>query len=338
MRSPLHDDLRAKGADFVEEAGALVARSFGDPANEYLALRRGVGLSDLSHMGMVSVSGPERLSFLESLLSQELSPLEEAGVMVPSLLLEPRGKVQFGVMAFSRPDDIVLVTETGQGEALSTALNRWRIRVKCEVAPVPGLGLLEARGPGAAPMPGVGWDWPGLPGRLSLVDGGEVAARWRSLAGRVTPVGSAAREAVRIEAGVPRIGPGLDADETTIPQEAFLERDMVSFTKGCFVGQELVCRIDTRGHVNRYLRGLVVGDSVLPPRGADVEHEGKSVGRVTGVAESLDLRAPVALAYVRRNVDLPAPVTIKWDGGSAAAEARELPLIGGPHVSAARPS
>jgi folate-binding protein YgfZ len=98
---------------------------------------------------------------------------------------------------------------------------------------------------------------------------------------------------MRIEAGVPR--QGLDIDETTIAQEAYLERDAVSFTKGCFLGQELVCRIDTRGHVNRLLRRLRADEPI--ERGASVVVDGKEVGTVTSAIGG------VALATVRRQVE-----------------------------------
>ena len=333
---PLYHVHRQQGGSFTDVGGVAVARTFGDPANEYLALRREAGLSDLSHLGIVRVSGPDRLSFLQAILSQDLTPLEEPGRLAQSLLLEPRGKVEFGLLLLSLPDDIVLVTEAGQSDALVAGLNRWRIRVKCEISPAnDDFGLLEVRGPGRitlmaaeAGAPGVAWDWPGLPGRLFLTPAADFEARWQDLAAVARPVGWEVREAVRIEAGIPRIGPGLDVDDRTIPQEAFLERSMVSFTKGCFLGQELVCRIDSRGHVNRYLRGIVVSDTVLPPVGAEVVSGGKKVGEVTSVGESLDLMAPVCLGYVRREVETPAKVTLRWHGGEAGAEARELPLIG----------
>jgi folate-binding protein YgfZ len=139
------------------------------------------------------------------------------------------------------------------------------------------------------------------------------------------PAGTDAYEAVRIEAGVPR--QGLDIDDKTIPQEAFLERDAVSFTKGCFLGQELVCRIDTRGHVNKYLRGIVVLDAIEPPAGAEVLGEnGAVVGSLSSVASSPGMRAPVALATVRREVPTPSLVSLQWPQGVARAELRELPM------------
>ena len=129
---------------------------------------------------------------------------------------------------------------------------------------------------------------------------------------RVAPI---AFEAWRIEQGVPRQPD--DLDDTTIPQEAFLEQDAVSFTKGCFIGQELVCRIDTRGHVNRFLRRFTDIEGDWPPVGADVVVDGKVVGALTSVAPA---ELPTgALGYVRREVEPPATVELRWDDGRARA-------------------
>ena len=108
-----------------------------------------------------------------------------------------------------------------------------------------------------------------------------------------------------------------DVDDTTIPQEAFLEQDAVSFTKGCFIGQELVCRIDSRGHVNRFLRRVADIDGDWPPVGAEIVVDGKVVGALTSVAPA---ELPTgALGYVRREVEPPSTVELRWDGGSARA-------------------
>jgi folate-binding protein YgfZ len=118
-----------------------------------------------------------------------------------------------------------------------------------------------------------------------------------------------AYEALRIEAGVPR--QFYDIDETTIAQEAYLDRDAVSFTKGCFVGQELVCRIDTRGHVNRLLRRLRADSPI--ERGATVEVDGKAVGTVTSSA------GDVALAMLRREVEPAGSVVVRASAGDLVA-------------------
>jgi folate-binding protein YgfZ len=122
-------------------------------------------------------------------------------------------------------------------------------------------------------------------------------------AARVDDATATAEERARIAAGIPRLG--VDLDESVIPQEAFLEVDAVSFTKGCFVGQELVCRIDSRGHVNRFLRHLVpAGDGVVLAAGAELTVGDKVVGTVTSSAPG------IALGYVRREVEPPARGTV----------------------------
>ena len=121
----------------------------------------------------------------------------------------------------------------------------------------------------------------------------------------------AAEESARIAAGVPRMG--ADLDDSVIPQEAFLELDAVSFTKGCFIGQELVCRIDSRGHVNRFLRQVIPADSdVTLPVGAPITVGEKVVGSITSSAPG------VAMGFVRREVDPPADATV--DGGEVHLE------------------
>ena len=162
-------------------------------------------------------------------------------------------------------------------------------------------------------------DWPGLAGvdvvgeSPALPDGAHLCEL-------------DAYEAVRIEAGVPAMGRELD--EGTIPAEAGIVDRAVSFTKGCFTGQELVARIDSRGgNVPRHLRGVVVQTNVCPPAGASVEVDGKAVGVLTSVAESFERRAPVALAYVRRAVEPPAEATVSWSDGSAPARVEQLPLV-----------
>ena len=120
---------------------------------------------------------------------------------------------------------------------------------------------------------------------------------------------------------------GVDVDEKTIPQETGLVPEAVSFTKGCFLGQELVARIDSRGRVNRHLRGIRMLEPVVPPVGARVSHEGKVVGQLTTVGESPALEAPVALALVRREAPPGTPVHVSWEHGNAAAIIEQLPLL-----------
>ena len=254
---------------------------------------------------VVAVWGPDATTFLQSLLSQDLDPVAVGG-SAHALLLEPKGKLVVDLRAARvHEDEWWCVCEAGFGPVLAQGLQRFRIRVKVEIedrsADVAAVAL---RGPDAIELHqkalepagsiAVRVDWRDEPGIEVL---GEPAAI-DAVVGQLVRAGAIeitedAYETLRIEAGIPR--QGFDIDETTIAQEAFLERDAVSFTKGCFLGQELVCRIDTRGHVNRLLRRLRADAPIV--RGAAVVADGKEVGTVTSAVGS------VALATVRREVE-----------------------------------
>jgi folate-binding protein YgfZ len=275
------------------------------------------------------------VSFLDGLLSQTIEGTGP-GTAARSLLLSPQGKLRAPLWLGRTDREVALFADSGVGGDVIADLSRFKIRVDATISaePVP-VGALV--GPGArralddigaatfsvtaddmvfpAPM--------GRSGHPRFLVGDAVAAALG--AAGIAPAGSAAATAVRIETGEAVFG--VDIDERTIPQEVGPVDSAVSFTKGCYLGQELVARIDSRGHVNRNLRGLVITTNVLPPVGAEAIAGGKPVGILTSVAESLDLRAPVALALIRREVAPGDEVTIRWEGGETTATVRELPLI-----------
>ena len=291
--------------------------------HEYRALRQSAGAVDLTR-DFVRAAGPEAAPFLQGQLSQDVAALA-SGASTWALLLQPQGKV----VAFLRvlrlgDEEFVLETDAGFGPAVVERLNRFKLRVKCDLDPL-DWRCVAVRGPQAsAPVEGgtghlVVADWPGLPGADRV---GEAPSAPSGVPG----VSVEAYEAARIEAGIPVMGRELD--EGTIPAEAGVVDRSVSFTKGCYTGQELVARIDSRGgNVPRRLRGVVVGEGAAPPAGAVVEADGKEAGRLTSVAFSPGLGATVALAYVRRAVEPPAEVVVTWDGGSAPARVEALPLV-----------
>ena len=284
---------------------------------DYRVLRESAGAVELPR-DFVRAAGPDAVPFLQGQLSQDVAGLA-AGGSTWALLLQPQGKV----VAFLRvlrvgEEEFVLETDEGFGPAMIERLNRFKLRVKCDLDPL-AWSCVAVRGPKAHDVVdgGVVADWPGLPG-ADLV-GESVSAP------EGVPVCSMeAYEAVRIEAGIPVMGRELD--ESTIPAEAGVVDRSVSFTKGCYTGQELVARIDSRGgNVPRRLRGVVLDSQA--PVGAAVEADGKEVGRLTSVAFSPGLGATVGLAYVRRAVEPPAEVVVTWDGGSAPARVEALPLV-----------
>jgi folate-binding protein YgfZ len=293
-----------------------------DLTADYLALRREAGAVWLPR-DFVKVTGPEATDFLQGQLSQDLAGMGP-GTARLSFLLQPQGKVDALVRVTWMSDyEVVLDVDGGWGERVRERLERFKLRVKADIELL-DWRCLAIRGPRShelAAGPYLAANWPGLSGVDQV--GPERVVR---VPAGVRVCDLQAYEAVRIEAGVPVMGRELD--EKTIPAETGIVERTVSFTKGCFTGQELVARIDSRGgNVPRHLRGVVVLENALPPVGAKLVVDGKEVGALTSVAESLDRRAPVALAYVGRAVEPPADVTVSWDGGSAKARVETLPLV-----------
>ncbi len=271
------------------------------------------------------VSGPDATVFLQSLVSQDLEPVAD-GAAVPTLLLTPQGKVDVTLRALRVGDDWWLDTDAAYGPRLAAALSRFRIRVQVELddrTATTGLVTLVGVDVDApADLRALPTVWGAQPGTDLLGPRAAVDAALAALPADVPRWTPERFEAFRIQAGVPRLG--VDVDDTTIPQEAFLERDAVSFTKGCFLGQELVCRIDTRGHVNRYLRRLYVSSDVVPSAGATLVVDGRERGVVTSAAADPDAHRVVALAMVRREVEPPVDARLQWDGHDEPVEVHAL--------------
>ena len=281
--------------------------------DDLTALREGHAWVDRSDRGFVTVTGPDTFSFLQAIVSADLDPLAD-GDAVHSLLLAPQGKldVDFRLVRVG-PEEAWLDCAPGVGAQLAASLTRFRIRVKADIVDRSGeLGMLSHIGDE------VGGDVVVTPEgvhRIPTTWGFDLVGPRRALPAVAPLVDPVAFEAWRIEQGIP-VQP-FDLDDSTIPQEAFLEQDAVSFTKGCFIGQELVCRIDSRGHVNRFLRTFTQIDGDWPPVGAEVVVDGKVVGALTSVAPP---ELPTAaLGYVRREVEPPTSVELRWDGGRAVA-------------------
>jgi folate-binding protein YgfZ len=311
---------------------------FGDVTGEYGALRNATGLVAGAH-DVVWVEGVDSVEFLDGLLSQSIGAIPVGGA-APALLLAPQGKLRATLWVLRGEGRLALVADSGRGAVVLGDLTRFKLRVDVELTSEGG-PILDIWGPGAAellaglrlPAPGNG-EWAehesgfvaslpfrsaALPRYVSTgVPAEDLAARG------ARPAGMLAATAVRIEAGEAVVG--ADLDDTTIPQEGGVVADAVDFTKGCFLGQELVARIDSRGRVNRHLRGIVVEADVLPPPGAEIVSAGNVVGALSSVAESPSLQAPIALALVRREVRPGDSVELRWEGGRAPARVEELPL------------
>lgn len=301
-----------------------MADSYGDVTGEYLALRTGAGVVSGEHE-LVPVQGSDAIGFLDGLLTQDLSDLRP-GSVVRSLLLGPQGKLRAPLWVAAAGDGLALITDSGAGDTVVADLTRFKLRVEVDISPP--RPVVEVWGPQGADVLATVGGTAGLALPMPLhrlprfAVAGVDADALVAAGGR--RCGTLAVTTVRIEGGEPKMG--VDVDHKTIPQESGLTAAAVSFTKGCFLGQELVARIDSRGHVNRRLRGVAVAENLLPPVGAELWDGDRMVGTLSSVGESLELRAPVALAMVRREVEPGALVEVRWEGGSAEAEVRHLPL------------
>ena len=252
----------------------------------------------------VELAGPDAATFLQGQLSQDVVALGP-GEAALSFLLQPQGKVDALVRVVRHSDDrFVLDVDGGFGDAVAVRLERFKLRVKCDVRVLDGWRTVALRGGAAQGVEGVPCFWPG-PGGVDLV-GPDV-----EVPGNLGT--DHEYERLRIEAGFPRMGSELD--ERTIPGETGLVEAAVSFSKGCYTGQELVARIDSRGgNVPRRLRGIT-GPGVAV--GAAVDVDGREVGSITSAS------GDAGLAYVKRDVEPPAPCTV----GDEAALIQSLPLV-----------
>jgi tRNA-modifying protein YgfZ len=241
--------------------------------------------------GYVAVTGPDAAEFLERMLSNEVVSLEPGREMRPALLLTPKGRIIAPLRVVREtPDAFLLLTERGLAETVASTLLRARFAAKCEIEVKPYRGYLHL-GEGD--------------GLRNDEYGVEAWESWGQE--ELDASDSAELEPLRIEAGTPAWGKELD--ETILPAEAGLDETHVSFTKGCYPGQEPIARLHYRGHPNRRLRVLEVTEA---HPGDDIYLGEKLVGRVTSAVPGR------ALGYIRREVPDGAVVRI----GSAEARLR----------------
>jgi folate-binding protein YgfZ len=272
--------------------------------------------------GLLRVTGGDRVRFLNGMLSADVAALRP-GQVASALQLDRKGHLQAEVEVIALEREIWLDLPGESEAALAAVLERHIIADDVKLESLTGTrSLLSIEGPGAAQTGGLaGPDLLWLPGGMLVPEGIRVlgpppaVAELRARIG-LPEIGDAAAEILRIAAGRPRLG--VDTNERSFPQEARLERRAVSFEKGCYIGQEIVARIQSRGGVNRLLVRLSADAEVTP--GDEISAGGRSTGRVTSAALS-PLTGPIALGYVRPDDAVPGtPVRI----GSTAGVVLEI--------------
>jgi len=320
-KSPLLGWPGAVPASWPDEG---VAAHYGDPLREQRATEESAGVVDRSNRGVVRITGPDRLSWLHSLTTQQLEGLT-AGAAAQALVLSPNGHVEHHLTLTDDGTAIWVHVEPGTAAALAEFLESMRFMLRVEVADgSQDSAVLTVLGPAAGDFVA------GLDGVRASVDPGSfgtidlIVARDQlpEVAGNLVRRGAAAAgmwafEALRIAAHVPRFG--LDTDHRTIPHEVGWIEAAVHLTKGCYRGQETVARVHNLGHPPRRLVFLSLDGSEdrLPGHGDPVELDGATVGFIGSAARHYEL-GPIGLALVKRTV--PVDATLLAAGVAAAQE------------------
>jgi len=312
------------GAVFAASDGWEVPASYGFGDAEVLNVRRAAGLTDLGDRVTVRVEGPDRVTFLNSLLTGDVQALAPGRAM-STLLLTEKGKVTGDLRLLALSDALLIDVDPLVGDAVLGSIEKHLIsddvtltRVRAahlgvhgpaassllgralgrDIPPLPLDATAELDLGGRARLWLVGVDYTGVAGIDAISLDEDLSRLWRRLVDLgATPFGRDALETLRIEAGRPRAG--IDMDETTIALEAGMEK-WISYTKGCYLGQETIARATYQGHMNRSLVGLSIeGDFPPEPRQKVWTTDGKEVGFVTSATYSPTLRRVIALGYVR---------------------------------------
>ncbi|HSL04580.1 MAG TPA: aminomethyltransferase family protein [Nitrospiraceae bacterium] len=357
-QSRLHEHHAKLGATFEDVAVWDMPAHYGKWGVEYQAVRHAVGLSDLSHRGKIRVTGDDRIKWLQGLISNDILPLQPGQGRYSSFLTH-KGKMLSYFRVYVMAESL-WVEDVGEvGDATFQALRKfllYGIKAKMENC-AESWGLLLVSGPKtcATVSAAFGVEMSDLEpvSAIAAKIGGQTAfflrteetgeddleillptdtlpTAWERLmeagaAYGINAVGDHAREALRIEAGLPKAGP--DLNEEIVPPEANLEGKAFSLNKGCYPGQEVVARMDTYGNVRRKLVGLVMNGSIIPPRGAKLFSGDREVGWVSSATDSPQIKAPIALAFPLRDFSVPGTnLTVEIDGARHAARVQALPF------------
>ena len=358
--SSLIEMHRSNGAVFIEQDGWGIPAHFGSVADEYQAVRAGAGLIDFAHRGLLQFTGPDRLSFLQGMLSNDMRSLKPFDGAYATILTQ-QGKVIADVRVLCSMNSFYLDFWDSRKNKILDHLNRYLIADEVEITDrSQEYTILSIQGPESAALLhriiGSGVDLPvrakqhamvdidgaavcvirdshtGEPGydlivalsaappiAQQLSDAGKpYAARW---------VGEEAQTILRIEAGIPRYG--IDFTEDNLLLEVGIDH-AVSFTKGCYLGQEVVERIRSRRHVNKKLFGFLLDDPTPASPGAVIEASGKQIGTVTSSVFSPALERAVAIGYLNREYWTPGVEVSITSGRPRSATVAPLPFVPSP--------
>jgi folate-binding protein YgfZ len=370
MHNPLHELHRQAEAEFQAYADIEIVCTFGEPQAEYAAIRKSCGLMDLPQRGIIELTGKDRLPFLNNLLSNQTFDKQTKSGLAPGkgiyafLLNAKTGRITADINVIERGHATLLELDRRLLESVAAALEKYRFAEQVRIAPVLDvLHEIALHGPGAAAvlgeagLPGVEalgpqesiefdqtvvWrdDPAGVAGFYLLMPVAHARQMWMDLISRfgaateigrrkLRPIGWAAFNATRIEAGRPIFG--IDFDETILPAETgpLLAR-AVSFTKGCYPGQEVVARMHARQQVAKKISGIRMDGDALPIAGSKIfDQSSNEIGGVTSSTVSpLLSNAAIVLGVLKRpHFNIGSEVHIPAEGEIRSGKVVELPFV-----------
>ena len=357
LESPLIERHRSAGAELAPFFGVLLPAQFADPLVEYRLAVESAALVDTNYRAVFSLAGPDRVRYLNAVLTSNVRDLAP-GQGTIGLLLSPQGHILAELETLALAERLIVLGHQLAGQETAETLEKFIIMDDATFADetaetttlavegpasadvvrhVAGVELdsLPERGHAEAAVQSASGAIPCRVIRHSLfgASGAEFLARrdatlplWDALAAAVrlrggAPIGYRAVNALRLEAGIPWFG--ADFDKRHIPHEAALEISHISYIKGCYTGQEIVERVRSRGQVNRRRVGLQCSGSEPPAPGAALLAGGTEAGHVTSAAFSPLLGKPIGMGYLRREHSQPGTIV---EYGGAPAEVIALPL------------
>jgi len=341
FKTALYDALAAVGARMGEYGGVETAVTFGEAANEFRELNLGCAVYDLGWRAKIAINGEDRVRWLNGMVTNNVNdlPLNTGNY---SFVLNPQGRILGDLYTYNRGDYLLIDTERSQLENLLKLFQHYIIMDDVEVSDrSESLTAIGIQGPKAAEvLKQTGINDPGLePMQVADLTSGAIelsltrmaspefltyeiwaapsaiAEIWNSvIQAGAAPVGSEALEKFRVMIGFPKYG--TDIRDRDLPQETD-QKHALNFTKGCYVGQEIVERIRSRGNVHRKFQGFVL-EGELPGRGTKLEADGKEVGELTSISRlpTNNGDRSVALGYIRREA-LERGAKITYPGGEA---------------------
>ena len=355
LDTPLAAAHTRAGAKMGVWLGCALPDTFGDPAAEFRQARESVALIDKNYRAYLSFTGPDRVRYLNAVLTNDIKGLS-AGQGNVSLLLNPQGHILAEIETYAFAEKLFCVSYAMIRERLVEVLDKFIIMDDVTLTDeTERFGTLALEGPKAAAVVGEisGIDI-GTLGELSSTDGtvdavpcrivkrspggvagaefvaerGKLPVLWEILLDAARkhgggPMGYTALSGLRLAQGVPWFG--YDFGEKQIPHEAGLQDSHISYTKGCYTGQEIVERVRSRGQVNRQRVGLVFSGEAVPEAGTALMMDGKEVGFVTRAAKAWDSvpARVLGMGYVRREAGALGSI-LQWANG--AATVTQLPV------------